>query len=103
MDLSISVVGHFTPGHAALGGLLLGGAACAHLLLNGRVLGMSGMLKGLVTGQERAGRMEMLGGMLLASAPLGLLMPTAFQPMPEVTYSVRMNAAVPSWSCIEHF
>ena len=84
------MVGHFTPGHAVLGGLLLGVATCAQLLLNGRVLGISGAVRGLlVAGQKGGGRMELLAGMLLASAVLGALMPAAFVPLPYASYSVR--------------
>lgn len=35
----------FTPGRAALGGLLLGSATLAKLVLTGRVLGISGAVK----------------------------------------------------------
>ena len=83
-----SVVGHFTPGHAALGGLLLGTATCANLLLNGRVLGMSGMLKGLLTGQTGSGRAALMAGMLVASVPLGIILPASFQALPATSYSV---------------
>lgn len=86
--MSTSVIGHFTPGHAALGGLLLGTATCANLLLNGRVLGMSGMLKGLVTGKPGSGRGFLMAGMMAASIPLGMILPSSFQPMPHATYSV---------------
>lgn len=82
-------MGHFTPGHAVLGGLLLGVATCAQLLLNGRVLGISGAVRGLlVAGQKGGGRVELLGGMLLASAVLGVLVPAAFVPLPYASYSV---------------
>ncbi len=45
-----SVVSHamalaFTPQHAALGGTILGAATVGSLLLNGRVLGISGAVK----------------------------------------------------------
>jgi len=82
------VVGHFTPGHAALGGLLLGTATCANLLLNGRVLGMSGMIKGLLTGQTGSGRAALMAGMLVASVPLGIILPASFQALPATSYSV---------------
>jgi hypothetical protein len=35
----------FTPQHALLGGLVLGVATVGNLLLNGRVLGISGVIK----------------------------------------------------------
>ena len=39
---------HFTPAPALLGGLLIGIAAAALLLLNGRILGVSGIVGGLL-------------------------------------------------------
>ena len=39
---------HFTPGSALAGGLLIGLAAAWLILENGRVLGTSGLLGGLV-------------------------------------------------------
>jgi uncharacterized membrane protein YedE/YeeE len=40
---------NFTPATALLGGLLIGGAAAALLLVNGRILGVSGIVGGLLT------------------------------------------------------
>ena len=40
---------HFTPWSALAGGVLLGLASAAFILLNGRVLGISGILGGLLT------------------------------------------------------
>lgn len=94
-------MGHFTPGHAALGGLLLGVAACAQLLLNGRVLGISGAIKGLflpptpgaAAGCDAAGgRAEFVVGMLSASALLGVVAPAAFLPLPHASYSVSRRS-----------
>ena len=39
---------HFTPGAALLGGLMIGVAAAALLLVNGRILGVSGIVGGLI-------------------------------------------------------
>lgn len=39
---------HFTPGSALAGGLIIGAAAAAFILLNGRVAGISGILGGLL-------------------------------------------------------
>jgi len=61
---------HFTPGWAFAGGLMLGIAAAAFVLLNGRILGISGILGGLL--RPRAGdtawRIAFLLGMLSAPA-----------------------------------
>lgn len=41
-----------------LGGLLIGSAASAYLLINGRIMGASGILGGLVDGSHRADWLE---------------------------------------------
>ncbi|PZQ95674.1 MAG: hypothetical protein DI533_18735 [Cereibacter sphaeroides] len=41
-----------------LGGLMIGGAAAAYLLLNGRIMGASGIFGRLIDGSDRAGRPE---------------------------------------------
>lgn len=59
---------HFTPWTALAGGLLLGLAAALFILLNGRVLGISGILGGLI--KPRAGdtswRIAFILGLLVA-------------------------------------
>jgi uncharacterized membrane protein YedE/YeeE len=59
---------HFTPWVSLAGGLLLGVAAAAFILLNGRVLGISGILAGLVRPRrgDAGWRLAFLGGLLLA-------------------------------------
>jgi uncharacterized membrane protein YedE/YeeE len=59
---------HFTPGASLAGGLLLGLAASLFLLVNGRILGISGILGGLLTPQprDRAWRVAFLAGLLAA-------------------------------------
>lgn len=63
----------FTPSSAILGGLLIGGASTALMLLNGRIAGISGILGGLLApqGGEVGWRAAFLVGLLLA-APLYL-------------------------------
>lgn len=39
---------HFTPGGSLAGGLIIGAAAAAFILLNGRIAGISGILGGLL-------------------------------------------------------
>ncbi|MDN3918779.1 YeeE/YedE family protein [Roseateles violae] len=67
---------HFTPWASLIGGLLLGLAAALFVLVNGRILGISGIVGGLL--RPRAGdaswRLSFVLGMLLA--PL-LYMPLA--------------------------
>ena len=59
---------HFTPWTSLAGGLLLGLAAALFILLNGRVLGISGILGGLV--KPRSGdagwRIAFIAGLLVA-------------------------------------
>lgn len=66
---------HFTPGAALAGGVLLGLASAAFVLLNGRILGISGIVGGLL--RLRAGdvgwRVAFILGMLAAPALYWLL------------------------------
>ena len=43
---------HFSPWAALTGGIVLGGASAAFVLVNGRVLGISGILGGLLVPQR---------------------------------------------------
>jgi uncharacterized membrane protein YedE/YeeE len=68
---------HFTPWTALAGGILLGIASAAFILINGRVLGISGILGGLIVPQRSDVRWRVffLLGMLLAPATLAWLAP----------------------------
>ncbi len=68
---------HFTPWASLGGGLLLGLAAALFMLVNGRILGISGILGGLLWPQrgDRAWRIAFLLGLLAAPATLGWLLP----------------------------
>jgi uncharacterized membrane protein YedE/YeeE len=59
---------HFTPGSALAGGILLGLAAAALVLGNGRVLGISGIVGGLFSPRrsEVAWRLTFLLGLVLS-------------------------------------
>ncbi|NNU42729.1 YeeE/YedE family protein [Ramlibacter montanisoli] len=59
---------HFTPWTSLAGGIVLGVAAALFILLNGRVLGISGILGGLVRPRrgDAGWRMAFLAGLLLA-------------------------------------
>ena len=61
---------HFTPWVSLAGGLVLGLAAAMFVLLNGRVLGISGILGGLLRAErgDRGWRLAFIGGLLLAPA-----------------------------------
>lgn len=69
---------HFTPWASLSGGLLLGAAAALFILLNGRVLGISGILAGLLRPErgDRAWRVSFLLGLVLAPWALTLLAPS---------------------------
>lgn len=68
---------NFTPWTALAGGILLGIASAAFILVNGRVLGISGILGGLLVPKrsDASWRVFFLLGMLLAPATLSLLAP----------------------------
>lgn len=65
---------HFTPWASLAGGVLLGIAAALFILLNGRVLGISGIVAGLVRGHsgDTGWRVSFVAGLLLAPALWGL-------------------------------
>ena len=68
---------HFTPWTALAGGILLGIASAAFILLNGRVLGISGIVGGLLAPRRAdiGWRLSFLLGLLLAPTALSLLAP----------------------------
>ena len=80
---------HFTPWTSLAGGILLGLASAMFILFNGRVLGISGILGGLLG--ARAGdanwRLAFLLGLLVAPATLGMVAP------PELLGPVRIEAS----------
>ena len=59
---------HFTPWASLAGGLLLGVAAAAFVLLNGRVLGITGIVAGLLPPRrgDAAWRLAFVAGLLAA-------------------------------------
>jgi len=65
---------NFTPWTALLGGLLIGAAASALLLLNGRVLGVSGIAGGLLPPRkgDTGWRLWFVAGLLVPPLLLGL-------------------------------
>ncbi len=66
---------HFTPWSSLLGGVLIGVAAAALLLLNGRIAGISGILGGLLrpVRGDAAWRVAFIAGLLFAPALYGLV------------------------------
>ena len=65
---------NFTPGPSLLGGVLIGGAAAALLLLNGRILGVSGIIGGLLAPRtgDTSWRLWFIAGLLVPPLVLGL-------------------------------
>lgn len=77
---------HFTPWASLAGGILLGGASAAFILLNGRILGISGIVGGLLGPRrgDTAWRVAFVLGMLAAPATFALLAPSGFLPEPRI-------------------
>jgi len=77
---------HFTPWTSLAGGILVGLAAAALILLNGRVLGVSGILGGLLP--PRAGdagwRIAFLLGVFSAPLAYGWLAPESLVRAPRI-------------------
>jgi uncharacterized membrane protein YedE/YeeE len=67
-------VSGFTPGHALVGGALIGGAAALLWVGLGRIAGISGIVGGLMTAArgDRAWRLAFLAGMMAAPVLYGL-------------------------------
>ncbi len=77
---------NFTPWASLSGGVLLGLASALFILVNGRVLGISGILGGLLppkTG-DTSWRLAFLLGMLAAPLVFGLLAPAGFVQAPRI-------------------
>ena len=76
---------HFSPWTALAGGILLGLASAAFILINGRILGISGILGGLLLPKrsDASWRVFFLLGLVLAPASLSLLAPDLIR-APEI-------------------
>jgi uncharacterized protein len=77
---------HFTPWMSLAGGMLLGIASALFILVNGRILGISGILGGLLSPKrgDASWRIAFLLGMLAAPATLLLLAPAGFISAPRI-------------------
>ena len=80
---------HFTPWSSLAGGILLGLASALFILLNGRILGISGILGGLLKRQpgDIGWRMAFVLGMLAAPLTLGLIAPAGLVSAPRIEAS----------------
>ena len=77
---------HFTPWMSLSGGVLLGLASAIFILVNGRILGISGIVGGLLGRGpvDRGWRIAFLLGMLAAPATFMLMAPAGFLPAPRI-------------------
>jgi uncharacterized membrane protein YedE/YeeE len=77
---------NFTPWASLSGGILLGVASAFFILVNGRVLGISGILGGLMPPKpgDTGWRIAFLLGMLAAPLVYGLLAPEGFAKAPRI-------------------
>ena len=77
---------NFTPWASLSGGILLGVASAFFILVNGRVLGISGILGGLLPPKlgDAGWRIAFLLGMLAAPLVSGLLAPADFVQAPRI-------------------
>jgi len=76
-----------------LGGLSLGVLAVTKLVVSGRILGISGMLKGLVHGDRTPWNLLFLGGLLLGGLFLQTNAPYVFEVLPASATPTRMIGA----------
>ena len=81
---------HFTPWASLAGGVLLGIASALFILANGRILGISGILGGLLRpkGGDAGWRIAFLLGMLAAPVTLQWLAPAGFLSAPRIEAGV---------------
>jgi uncharacterized membrane protein YedE/YeeE len=77
---------HFTPWASLMGGLLLGLASAVFILINGRILGISGILGGLLPPKvgDISWRVAFLLGMLAAPTVFMTLAPAGFASEPRI-------------------
>ena len=86
---------HFTPWSSLAGGILLGLASALYILLNGRVLGISGILGGLLRPQkgDAGWRLAFIAGLLVAPTLWSLFWP-AVTPRIEAGWPVLVIAGL---------
>jgi uncharacterized membrane protein YedE/YeeE len=86
---------HFTPGSSLAGGLMLGLASALFILLNGRILGISGILGGLLPPKvgDTTWRLAFLLGMLAAPMIFHAVVPAQYIAAPRIDASDWMVIA----------
>jgi len=77
---------HFTPWTSLSGGLMLGLASAFFILINGRILGISGILGGLLIPQRSdvGWRLSFLCGIVAAPLALSAIVPSGFIQAPRI-------------------
>lgn len=77
---------NFTPWASLAGGVLLGVASAIFILVNGRILGISGILGGLLGPKpgDAGWRIAFLLGMLAAPVTFALIAPEGTLPVPRI-------------------
>jgi len=83
---------HFTPWSSLAGGVLLGVASALFVLLNGRILGISGILGGLLPAKtgDTSWRVTFLLGLLVSPLVMKALAPAEFLHAPRIDASMAM-------------
>jgi hypothetical protein len=83
---------HFTPWSSLAGGFLLGVASALFVLLNGRILGISGILGGLLPAKtgDTSWRVTFLLGLLASPLVMKALAPAEFLHAPRIDASMAM-------------
>ena len=83
---------HFTPWASLAGGVLLGVASALFILLNGRILGISGILGGLLPakGGDASWRISFMVGLLVSPLVMKALAPAEFWQAPRIDASMGM-------------
>jgi len=83
---------HFTPWASLGGGVLLGVASALFILLNGRILGISGIVGGLLPAKthDASWRITFLWGLLVSPLVMKALAPTEFLHAPRIDASMAM-------------
>ena len=77
---------HFTPFPSLIGGIILGLASAVFILVNGRILGISGILGGLLTPKlgDTSWRVAFLLGMLAAPTVFHAVVPAQYITAPRI-------------------
>ncbi|BDA45228.1 probable UPF0394 membrane protein PD_1892 at N-terminal half [Coccomyxa sp. Obi] len=83
----------FTLLKCSLGGLSVGIAAAAMIIVNGRVLGISGMARTFIKGHPSKWQAAFLCGMMCGAVFLYALLPSAFDDMPPTFTNRRATIA----------